>query len=395
MLDPLPRPAGHRITRRSMTAGLGSALAAMAGGWPFPASAQSSGCNRPAEIEDGWRVAAPEAVGIDGTRLCAMTRWLDEFRPGNIHSVLVIRHGALAFEHYRTGNDEIWDQFVPGAEHGPTIKHDIRSASKSVVSLLFGIALDRKLIPGLDEPVFNYFPEYADLRTPEKTRITLRHLLTMSSGLAWDENLPYTDPNNSEVAMLRSGDRWRFALQPRLLVAPGSEWNYSGGCTELLGAVLRKASGKPIEAFANEALFAPLGISDFNWVRYPDNIPAAASGLQLRPRDLAKIGQLVLQRGRWDGKPIVSEPWITEATAPQIGPGDRIYFYGYQWWLGRSLINRREIPWIMAMGLGGQRLFIVPDLDLVCVVTAGHYADAMQNWLPLLLLNRDVLPAVA
>ena len=203
---------------------------------------------------------------------------------------------------------------------GPVIKHDIRSASKSVVSLLFGIALDRKLIPGLDEPVFNYFPEYADLRTPDKARITLRHLLTMSSGLAWDENLPYTDPNNSEAAMLRSGDRWRFALQPRLLVAPGSEWNYSGGCTELLGAVLRKASGKPIEAFAEEALFAPLGISDFNWVRYPDNIPAAASGLQLRPRDLAKVGQLVLQRGRWDGKPIVSEPWITEATAPQIGP---------------------------------------------------------------------------
>jgi CubicO group peptidase (beta-lactamase class C family) len=228
-----------------------------------------------------------------------------------------------------------------------------------------------------------------------KARITLRHLLMMSSGLQWDENLPYTDENNSEIAMLRSGDRWRFALQPRLLVAPGSEWNYSGGCTELLGAVLRKASGKPIEEFAREALFSPLGISDFGWARYPDNIPVAASGLQFRPRDLGKIGQLVLQRGQWDGKPVVSQQWIDEATAPQIGPGDRIYFYGYQWWLGRSLLDRREIPWIMAMGLGGQRMFVVPTLDLVCVVTAGHYTDAMQNWLPLLLLNRDVLPALA
>lgn len=395
MQHPPPYPAARPLTRRSMTAGLGSTLAAMIAGWPLAASAQPAGCSAPADIADGWRVVTPGAVGIDGTRLCAMTGWLDDFPPGNIHSVLVIRHGALTFEHYRKGNDEIWDQFVPNAEHGPTIRHDIRSASKSVVSLLFGIALDRKLIPGIDEPVFNYFPEYADLRTPAKARITLRHLLTMSSGLAWDENLPYTDPNNSEEAMLRSGDRWRFPLQPRVLVAAGSEWNYSGGCTELLGSVVHKASGKPIEAFASEALFSPLGISDIGWARYPDNIPAAASGLQLRPRDLAKIGQLVLQRGLWDGKQIVSGQWIDEATAPQIGPGDRIYFYGYQWWLGRSLINRREIPWILALGLGGQRLFVVPTLDLVCVVTAGHYTDGMQNWLPLLLLNRDVLPAVA
>ena len=378
-----------------MTVGLGSTLAAMTVGWPLAASAEPASCVGPAEIADGWRTATPKAVGIDGARLCAMTGWLDNFRPGNIHSVLVARHGALTFEHYRKGNDEIWNQIVPDAEHGPTIKHDIRSASKSIISLLFGIAVDRKLIAGIDEPVLNHFPEYADLRTPEKARISLRHLLTMSSGLEWDENLPYTDPNNSEMAMLRSGDRLRFALQPRVLVTAGSEWNYSGGCTELLAAVVRKASGLPIEDFANEALFSRLGISDMGWARYPDKIPAAASGLQLRPRDLAKIGQLVLQRGQWDGKQLISEQWIDDATAPQIGLGDRIYFYGYQWWLGRSLLNRREISWIMAMGLGGQRLFIVPALDLICVVTAGHYTDAMQNWLPLLILNRYVLPAVA
>jgi CubicO group peptidase (beta-lactamase class C family) len=378
-----------------MTLGLGSTVAAMTAGWPLPASAQSSGCSAPTQIADGWRTETPAAVGIDGARLCAMTGWLDDSRLANIHSVLVVRHGALAFEHYRKGNDEIWDRSAPNAEHGPTIKHDLRSVSKSVTSLLIGIALDRKIIPGIDEPVFNYFPEYADLRTPEKARISLRHLLMMSSGLEWDENLPYTNPNNSEIVMLRSGDRWRFALQPRLVVTPGSEWNYSGGCTELLGAVLRKASGKPIEEFANETLFLPLGISDVGWARYPDKIPAAASGLQLRPRDLAKIGQLVLQRGLWDGKQVVSQQWIDDATAPQIGPADRIYFYGYQWWLGRSLINLREISWIAGIGLGGQRLFIVPALDLICVVTAGHYTDAIQNWLPLLIFNRDVLPAVA
>lgn len=323
-----------------------------------------------------------------------MTRWLDQFRAANIHSVLVIRNGALAFEHYRNGNDEIWEKSVSNAEHGPAIKHDLRSITKSVTSLLVGIALDRKLIASVDEPVFNYFPEHADLRTAGKARITLRHLLMMASGLEWDENIPYTNPKNSEIAMLSSDDRYRFALQPRLLVEPGSEWNYSGGCTELLGAVVRKASGKPLEEFASETLFAPLGISDTGWAKYPDKMAAAASGLQLRPRDIAKIGQLVLKRGRWGDIEVVSEHWIREATSAQIGPNDRIYFYGYQWWLGRSLVNRREIPWVAGLGLGGQRLFIVPTLDLVCVVTAGHYTDAMQNWLPLMILNRDVLPSV-
>jgi CubicO group peptidase (beta-lactamase class C family) len=202
-----------------MTIGLGSTLA-MTGGWPPAASAEPAGCGSPAEIADGWRIATPGAVGIDSSRLCAIIGWLDNFHRGNIHSVLVVRHGALAFEHYRKGNDEIWDQVVPNAEHGPSIKHDMRSASKSIISLLFGIAIDRKLIPGIDELVFNYFPEYADLRTPEKAGIALRHLLTMSSGLEWDENLPYTDPNNSEMAMLRSGDRLRLPCSHGPLLRP-------------------------------------------------------------------------------------------------------------------------------------------------------------------------------
>ena len=169
-----------------------------------------------------------------------MVRSLDGSHNGNIHSVTVARRGSLVFDYYRKGNDQTWDQVRPNAEHGPTIKHDLRSATKSVISLLVGIALDRKFIASIDEPVFPYFPEYADLSTPEKANIAIRHLLTMSSGLEWDENLPYTDPHNSEMAMLRSGDRLRFALQPPLVAAPGTEWNYSGGCTELLSALLSK-----------------------------------------------------------------------------------------------------------------------------------------------------------
>jgi CubicO group peptidase (beta-lactamase class C family) len=378
-----------------MTFGLGAVGTALSAGWLPAVFAEPSGCGSPIDIADGWKTAAPASVGLNSPRLCAMAEWLNGFRPANIHSVLVVRHGTLVFEHYRRGNDEIWDQQIPDAEHGPTTKHDIRSISKSITSMLVGIALDRKIIPSIDGAVFDYFPEYADLRTPEKDRITLRHLLIMASGLEWDENTPYTDPKNSQIGMFDAANHLRFALSPPAVAAAGSEWNYSAGCTELLAGVVSKASGKPIEDFAVEALFSPLGISDFVWKRYSDKLPSAASGLQLRPRDLAKIGQLVLDRGLWNGQRIMSEQWIDDSTSPQIGPADRIYFYGYQWWLGRSLINRRELTWIAGIGLGGQRLFIVPALDLVCVVTAGHYADAIQNWLPLLLFNRDVLQAVS
>ena len=210
-VDMLRMSAGRPITRRSMTLGLGSIAAV----WSAVAPAQSPRCAAPTDLADGWRVSAAEAVGLDSRHFCAMAEWLDELRGCNIHSVLVVRQGKLAFEHYRRGSDRHWARSLPDVAHGPTVLHDLRSISKSVTSLLVGIALDRKLISSVDQPVFEYFPEYSDLRTPEKDRITLRHLLTMSAGLEWDENLPYTNPNNSEVAMLRSADRWRFAIPRR------------------------------------------------------------------------------------------------------------------------------------------------------------------------------------
>jgi CubicO group peptidase (beta-lactamase class C family) len=375
-------------TRRSLTLGLGALVAC-----PWPASAQEL-VGAPGQHGDGWPVTMAEAAALDPDRMRAMVEWLDGLRSCNVHSVLVARAGQLAFEHYRRGSDWSWQTPLPDAMHGPDVLHDMRSISKSITSLLVGIALDRKLIASIDEAVFTYFPEYSDLRTAEKDRITLRHLLTMSAGLEWDENLPYNNPNNSEIAMIRSGNRWRFALQPRLVAEPGSEWNYSGGCTELLGAVVSRVAGRPLDEFAQEALFAPLGIANAEWARYPDKLPAAASGLRLRSRDLAKIGQLVLARGQWDAKQVVSAQWIEASTKPQIGPADRISFYGYQWWLGRSLVKGREITWIAGFGLGGQRLFIVPTLDLICVITAGHYNQPMQNWLPNVIFNRYVLAGI-
>ena len=171
-------------------------------------------------------------------------------------------------------------------------------------------------------------------------------------------------------------------------------WNYNSGETGLLAAVLHKASGKRLDAMAQEVLFDPLGIRDIEWgEHYANGDPVAGWGLRMRPRDLAKIGQLVLDHGRWQGKQIVPGAWIAQSTAPQIDTGRGSVFYGYQWWLGRSLVERREVDWIAGVGLGGQRLFIVPDRGFVVAVTAGLYRSMLQDQVGITVLNRYVLPA--
>jgi CubicO group peptidase (beta-lactamase class C family) len=218
------------------------------------------------------------------------------------------------------------------------------------------MAIDHGWIKSVDTPVLSFFPEYADLRTPEKDRITLRHLLTMSSGLDWHESdVPYTDAANSEIRMDTAPDPYRFALEQPMVAPPGQIWNYNSGSTELLGAVLRKATGKPLDQLARTMLFGPLGITDVEWYRYAQDNPSAAAGLRLRPRDLAKIGQVVLQHGAWNGKRLVSASWVGASTTPQIN-GQGVFFYGYQFWLGRSLVDKREVVWAACWGLGGHEV---------------------------------------
>lgn len=340
-------------------------------------------------------VAPPEALGLDSAPLRALGEWLGSFTQANVHGVLVVRHGTLVYERYFAGEDEIWGEPVGRVSFDFNTKHDLRSITKSVISLLVGIAIERKLIASIDEPAFGFFPEYSDLRTPEKERILLRHLLAMSAGLEWDEYLPYSDPENSWIRMLGSPDRFRYVLERPVQAPPGALWTYSSGISELLGAVIRKAARRPLEDFAQEFLFDPLGINDVAWSKYPNSdFVSADSGLRLRPRDAAKLGQLVLNRGTCEGARIVSAEWIDDSIAAQIGPADMTLFYGYQWWLGRSLVKKREVLWVAGMGYGGQRLFIVPEFDLVVVVTAGDYGGPTEVWVASVILNRYVLAAI-
>jgi len=385
------RGDGKRLRR------LGLAAVLMLFGSGATAQGQTSAaCGTPTALDDGWTITSPESVGLDSARLCAMAARLREIQ-ANVHAVVIVRHGKLVFEQYFSGPDERWD--VAGQyDHDATTRHDIRSASKSVISLLVGIAIDRKLIASANEPVVKFFPEYSDLKSPGWDKVTLRHLLTMSSGMQWDENRGWNDPKNDEPHLSSEADPIRYILSKPIAKRPDTVWTYNGGGTDLLGNILERVSGKPLEAFAREVLFQPLGITDLEWKTYPKNGKIApAIGLRIRPRDAAKIGQLVLNRGAWDGRRIVSPEWIEQSVRPRfqaIGYFSGLFFYGQQWWIGRSMAQETEVKWIAAMGSGGQRLFIVPDRDLVVMTTSGLYFQPRQGDGALDMMANFILPSV-
>jgi len=187
-----------------------------------------SGNITPAELGDGWPVAAPEEQGVDATILSGIGPHFEGWREACAHAVVVVRRGVLIYEHYFTGDDWRWTEPLGAVAFDTTVKHDLKSITKSVTSLLAGISLDRGWIADIDTPVFTYFPEHADLRTPEKVRITLAHLLTMSAGLVWNESLPWGDPANNERRMDDAADPYRYALEQPVATPPGQFYNYCG-----------------------------------------------------------------------------------------------------------------------------------------------------------------------
>lgn len=380
-----------RLRRFAAAVALGVVIA------PTPGVAgETTACGAPAAIGDGWAIAAPDDVGLDGQRLCAIAARLTA-ADANVHGVVVVRHGKLIFEQYFSGYDRPWGAPERSYDFDASTKHDMRSVSKSVNSLLIGIAIDRKLIASLDEPVLTFLPDHAEAASPGADRITLRHLLTMSSGLSWDEARAWSDPRNDEPHLGKDSDPLRYVLTRPIAAPAGAAWVYNGGGTDLLGEIVARVSGQPFDDFAREFLFQPLGITDWEWKRYANGRFAPAAGLRLRPRDAAKIGQLLLNKGRWNGRQIVAAEWIAQSIEPRyqaIGYFGSMMFYGYSWWLGRTLSDGSDLKWIAGVGLGGQRLFVVPDLDMVVMTTSGQYASPRQGVAAIDILSNVIVPAV-
>jgi len=327
----------------------------------------------PTRLADGWEAAEPESSGFDAAALCAV---FDEVAEGqaNIHGVIVERHGRLVAELYRRGKDRsIWSLFAREVEFGPTVLHDLRSVSKSIVSLLVGIARQQGKIGELTTPVLAFYPEYTDLRSAERNAITLEHLLTMSSGLQWNESVgSYGSLSNNETRLYWDWTPSYYVLSRPVAVPPGNLFNYNGGGTAVLAEVLNRATQKPLKELVRNELFAPLAIADWEWVGDLYGRPVAFAGLRMRPRDLAKIGRMLLDHGEWEGRQVVSADWVAESLRAHISTGDGLQ-YGYQWWTGTVDWRGRALAWSAGFGNGGQRLIIVPELDLTVVLTAGAY----------------------
>ncbi len=335
----------------------------------------------PGDHPQDWPTAAAADVGIDPEPLARLIAELPAERKHGLHSLLIVRRGRLVFEEYWNGHDR-------------ETAHDLRSATKSITSLLLGIALDRGLVGDVSDPLWPYLSDaYPDLErsSSEKVEITLAHLLTMSGGLDCDDRDRKT--KGQEDRMYRRRDWVRYFLELDVVHPPGEVGRYCTGGVVALGRVIAEASGLAIPDFARQHLFKPLGVRGERWSRFDRDRQTDTGGhLYLRPRDMARIGQLVLQGGSWNGARVVSASWLERATREHIRlDGGRPY--GYLWWLAGLQLGARKHKVIFASGNGGQLIYVVPYLELVVVFTGGNY-NSPKAGLPFELLGKYVVPAV-
>jgi CubicO group peptidase (beta-lactamase class C family) len=332
----------------------------------------------PEQRDDGWKAASLSAVGMNARPLQAMLDRIEDNTFQDIHSVLIARDGVLVFETYFSGN--AWDYDAEGfrgqwTEFGIDTPHNMASVTKSITGILLGIAVDLGCIASVDEKLYSFFPDYTHLSSDVKDRISLGHVLTMTSGLHWNEqDVFYSEMENDIVQLFIVSDPVEHVLSKPMREEPGTRWYYNGGGTNLLGEVIQATSGMRLDAFAQEYLFAPLGITGYEWVFVQPDFVYASGDIKLRPREMLKIGQLMLDRGVWNGERVLSEEWAEALVTEHVSHGPNAG-YGFHWWLRTYSVNRQSVDSYRADGWGGQRIMVFPDLDLVVVFTGGNYTQ--------------------
>jgi CubicO group peptidase (beta-lactamase class C family) len=333
-----------------------------------------------------WTSSTPSAERMDGAVLEAFHQELASGKHGYVDGMLVIRNGRIVFEKsYRHDYDRLFEgkdpkrgpynyydpDWHPYYRKGPL--HTMQSVSKSVTSALVGIAMREGRIQSTDVAVLPFFEGFrAPSENPRWRAIKLVDLLTMTSGIAWDEStVTYTDPKNSCARMEQSENWVQFVLEQEMAAEPGRTFVYNSGVTELLGQILKKTTGRDPDDYAREHLFSPLGIESWYWKKTPTGLSDTEGGLYLTARDLAKIGYLYLNDGVWEGKRILPEGWVAESTSGKVDDSRGLRSgrkYGYQWWLVPYQSHGAGYA-RTALGYGGQFLFVVPEHDLVAVFT--------------------------
>ena len=313
--------------------------------------------HQPEKIDDGWETASLNEADIDSGTINEMMLDILSGNDKNIHSILLIKNGKLVLEEYFYG-------------YNREKLHFLASVSKSITSVLIGIAIDLTLAADVKTKAYEFFPDYTGTKwIDQKYPITLENVLTMAAGLDWD-SMKYSrrDPRHTTHQMYDSDDPIEFILERDLIEVPGEKFYYNSGLTILLGEIVKNTSGLYIDEFSGKYLFTPLGISDYHWDKFSDGTIQTDGGLHLRPRDMAKIGYMILKDGKWKDQRIISKEWIEDSTTRHIDA--RGIGYGYQWWIGNTNISNQTLKVLFASGHGGQKIFIIPKLDLVAVFTS-------------------------
>ncbi|MGE5458918.1 MAG: signal peptidase I [Methanobacterium sp.] len=335
-----------------------------------------------ATAADEWKTSLPEDQGLDPKKLDQIYKDI-ETNKLKIDSVLIVKNGTLVAEKYFPAdtvhivkNGELVDEKFSGTYNRDTL-HYIWSDTKSITSTLVGIACDQGKIK-LDNKVVDYFPgnKFDNMDTLKKS-MTVRDLLTMRSGLQWPNEI-----TGSIEEMMRAKSWIGFTMSQPMQTKPGTVFSYNTGNMEVVSAIISKTTGMSEEDFAKKYLFGPLNITKYKWPKNPDGYSMGGSGLAMRPRDMAKIGQLMLQNGKWNDKQVVSEKWVKEATAPIVtSTSIPVCSYGYNWWINP------KIKMYFASGLYGQTIYVVPQKNMVVVFTANEdinkmlpfYANCIKN----------------
>ena len=340
---------------------------------------------------DAWTTSTPEAQGLDPAPLADLRDEIAAGAFGFIDRLVVVRNGYLVTnERYENDYGEIsgdrhtdesdalagggtphqFNYYHPDFHpyHQGRDVHSLQSVTKSVSSTLIGIAIGRGEIRGTDARLLSFFEGYDTSNAdPRLASVTLDDLLTMRSGIEWHENdRPFNETNTT--LQLEGSDDWiQFTLDQPMDADPGEEWVYSSGGSHLMSGVIRAATGSFIDEYAVTHLFEPIGIRYHHWKKTPKGYPDTEGGLYLEAEDLAKFGYLFLQGGVWDGRQVVPEEWVREATARRV---DRVnsagFGYGYQWWR----LDRDGVDVWGGLGFGGQYLVVIPEYDLVGVVNS-------------------------
>ncbi len=342
--------------------------------------------NPPQDGEAGLKVGSLEQVGMNPQVVGGVMNCIYANKYDQVHSILVYKDSLLVFEEYTEGNKFKWDGLY---HYGERIKwhkdslHTIMSTAKSITSAVVGIAVKMGYL-NISDPIFNYLPLHQQYKKDGKEFITVEHLLTMTSGLAWDEwsgSHGTTDNDIDQLYFLYQNDPIAAVLARPLISVPGEKFTYNGGGIIILGEIIKNATGMDYGSFAKEYLFKPLGINSVYLYQFENGTFACEGSIYLRPRDMLKVGVLFLNDGMWNGKQIISREWVNKSSTPfrnnhgiDVPIDDYGGFdYGYTWWIGSVNAGKKEVAFFQAAGWGGQEIIVIPDLNMVVVFTGGNY----------------------